>query len=66
MSGFTERSPELPLFVRTIIEHDHSVVSESTEMFQVDSAPRDLSTIYNVKGFLGFLLPWFRSHNHVR
>ena len=38
MSGFTERSSELPLFVRPTVEHDHSGVWESTEMFRVDSA----------------------------
>ena len=54
MSGFTERSPELPLCVWPTVEHDHSGFWESTEMFRVDSARRDLSNDTQCEGF-----PWF-------
>ena len=57
MSGFTERSTQLALFVQRTVEHDHSGVWESTETFWVDSARRDLSNDTQCEGFPCF--PWF-------
>ena len=53
MSGFTERSTELPLFVRPTVEHDHSGVVGSTEMFRWIQLVETFPTIHNVKGFFG-------------